>query len=165
MNTSIFQIISNMIFDSQGTRKDERAAEAEIILSALLAFSMILLALFPPAGRILCLVLTGLIIIFYLVEGIRLYSRDNRHNVMAISDVVNYLASALVLIILISNVLWTSNRPSIALIAVLILFISLGANILIMKQEKTRNDHFAIKQIRLVILLVITLILVFTGRN
>jgi hypothetical protein len=153
-----------MIFDSQGTRKDERAAEAEIILSALLAFSMILLALFPPAGRILCLVLTGLIIIFYLVEGIRLYSRENRHNVIAISDIVNYLIVALILLILISSVLWTVNQTVLALIASIILFISIGTNIIIRRQEKARNDHFAIKQIRLVILLVITLILVFTGR-
>jgi hypothetical protein len=154
-----------MIFDSQGTRKDERAAEAEIMLSALLAFSLILLALFPVAGRILCLVLTGLIIIFYLAEGIRLFSTESMQNIMALSDIINYLAAALVLVILISNVLWTGNRLSIGLIAVLILIISLGANILILKREKARNDHFVIKQIRLVILLVITLILVFTEWN
>lgn len=154
-----------MIFDSQGTRKDERAAEAEIILSALLAFSMILLALFPVAGRVLCLISAVSCIFFYAANGFGLLSKDIRHNVTAISDIVNYLVVVLILLILISSVLWTVNQSVLALIASIILFISIGTNIIIRRQEKARNDHFAIKQIRLVTLLVITLILVFTGWN
>jgi hypothetical protein len=152
-----------MIFDSQGTRKDERAAEAEIILSALLAFSMILLALFPTAGRILCMISAGLFIMFYSAQGYRLLIKIIHSDETSAYDWINYFVVVVALAILAVNILWLGNSLLPGLVTMIILLLILFLNFYHKRIDTIRKDHYALKQIRLIMLMVIALILVFTG--
>ena len=152
-----------MIFDSQGTRKDERAAEAEIMLSALLAFSLILLALLPVAGKILCMISAGLFILFYSAQGFRLMVKIIHSDETSAYDSINYFVAIVALAILAVNILWLGNSLLPGLVTLIILLLILLLNVYHKHIDTIRKDHYALKQIRLITLMVIALILVFTG--
>ena len=152
-----------MIFDSQGTRKDERAAEAEIMLSALLAFSLILLALFPAAGKILCMISAGVFILFYSAQGFRLMVKIIHSDETSAYDSINYFVAIVALAMLAVNILWLGNSLLPGLVTLIILLLILLLNVYHKNIDTIRKDHYALKQIRLITLMVIALILVFTG--
>jgi hypothetical protein len=152
-----------MIFNSQGTRKDEWSAEAEIILSALLAFSMILLALLPAVGKILCMISAGLFILFYSAQGFRLMVKIIHSDESSAYDWINYFVAIVALTILSVNILWLGNRLIPGLIALVLILLILFLNFHHKRIDTIRKDHYALKQIRLIILMVIAVILIFTG--
>jgi hypothetical protein len=152
-----------MIFDSQGTRKDERAAEAEIMLSALLAFSLILLALLPAAGKILCMISAGLFILFYSAQGFRLMVKIIHSDETSAYDSINYFVAIVALAMLAVNILWLGNSLLPGLVTLIILLLILFLNVYHKHIDTIRKDHYALKQIRLITLMVIALILILTG--
>lgn len=153
-----------MSVNSQGTtRKDNSATEAEIVLSAFLAFSMILLSIFPQVGRILCFISVGLFILFYSAQGYKLLIKIIHTDETSAYEWLNYFVAVLALAILAVNILWLGNRLIPALITLMLLILIMFLNLHQKRIDKIRKDHYAIKQIRLIILLIIAMILVFTG--
>jgi hypothetical protein len=157
-------IISKMSVNSQGTtRKDNWATEAEITLSAFLAFSMILLSIFPQAGRILCIISAGLFILFYSAQGYRLLIKIIHTDTTSAYDWINYFVAIVALAIIAVNILWLGNSLIPALITLMLLLLIMFLNFHQKRIDTIRKDHYAIKQIRLIVLLVITFILIFTS--
>ena len=155
-----------MISDSKGMmNRDEKAVEAEILLFAILASSMILLTIHPLTGKIMCLISAGLFVLFYITMSYNLLVNSNNENPLIVPNVINYIAAAVVMLLLIMNALWLGNRLVPGLIAVLIPPLCLTINLSKLHLYWNRNNGYALNQIRMIILLALSLILIFAGRN
>lgn len=155
-----------MISDSKDMmNRDEKVVEAEIVLFAILASSMILLTIHPLIGKIMCLISAGLFVLFYLAKGYDLLANNKNENPLLFPDAINYIAAVIVIMMLMLNALFFGNLFVPGLIAVLIPSLCLAMNLSKHHLYWNRNSGFALKQIRMLILLALSLILIFAGRN
>lgn len=141
--------------------REEKAIEAEILLSALLAFSFILLSIIPSAGRIICLVSLGLFTLFYVMRSLLLLTVKIRENHHARQDVINFMGVAIALVILTFDTFLAENRFLLEIIAILIPVICLVLNFVWNRHYVNGIQYYAIIQIRMMILLALALILNF----
>jgi hypothetical protein len=146
-------------------RHDEKAVEIEILLAALLASSMILLSIYPVSGKSLCLVSSGLFILFYLAMGCYGISADKNEKLPVCFGVINHFAAAGVIAALTSNVIWFSNGHELKLIAVLVILACLVMNFSKHRFHRFEKDQYTLKQIRMLVLLALTLIMLFAGSS
>lgn len=155
-----------MIFNIKDIlRQDEKAIEIEILLAALLASSLILLSIYPVSGKNLCLVSSGLFILFYLAMGFSGIAAEKNEKIPLGFGVINHFAAAVVITALASNVIWFSNSHKLKLISILIILSCLVMNFSKHRFQRFENEQYTLKQIRMFILLALSLILLFAGRN
>lgn len=155
-----------MISESKGMmNRDEKAAEAEVFLFALLASSMILLTIHPFIGKVMCLISAGLFVLFYITISCILLAKDKNEKPSEVPDVINYIGAAIVMLLLLLNTLWLGNRFVPGLIAVLIPALCLVMNLSKHHMCWKSNSGYNVKQIRMIILMALSLILIFASRN
>jgi len=114
-------------------------------------------------GKILCMISAGLFILFYSAQGFRLMVKIIHSDESSAYDWINYFVAIVALTILSVNILWLGNRLIPGLIALVLILLILFLNFHHKRIDTIRKDHYALKQIRLIILMVIAVILIFTG--
>ena len=143
----------------------ERVVDIEIVLSVLLASSMILLLMHPPTGQLLCMISVALLILFYIILCFNHFISYKRENSRLVLDGINYLVAAISMILIFINsaFLKTSFIPGV--LAVVLLIVLFVLNLSNMNHYGIRDENYSTKQTRIVVLCALTLMLIFIGKS
>jgi drug/metabolite transporter (DMT)-like permease len=143
-------------------RNKEILTQAEIILSMAVASGMIMLMYYPEIGKATALSAGGLISLLYIYQAFCLAGSQKNYNFQVILDIINLISAAIVILMLATGIIFFRNQLLPELIAGGILVICTILNLSNRHVYKVREDNYAIKQIRLLILFLLAVVLMTT---
>jgi hypothetical protein len=140
----------------------EKFPLTQIMLAVLLAFGMVLMMVHPLAGKITGLISGGLIILLYLLLGIRLMTARNDKSFEVILYIINYFGSAVVMALVVAAVISSQQDTLLAFIAMAVLLICLVLNLANRYIYKIREVNYFFNQGRVFFLALICLLLIIS---
>jgi hypothetical protein len=121
--------------------------------------------MYPLAGHILRLASASLLILLYLVMGYKLLISGIKSNFQLALDEINYFTAAISLILLLANILLFGNDSTVGVIGGSSLCICLAPNLSNRYIYGIRESDYFMKQIRILLLLSLTIAVLLSGRN
>jgi hypothetical protein len=143
-------------------RNKEILTHAEIILSMIVASGMIMLLWFPETGKATALSAAGLISLLYFYQVFCLVWSQKNYNFQVILDIINLISAAVVILVLSTGIIFFRSLLLPDLIAVGILIICIILNLSNRHVYKVWEENYAMKQIRLGILFLLSIVMMTT---
>jgi hypothetical protein len=137
----------------------EKYSFAQLVLAMLMALGMVLTMVHPLAGKIVGLSSGGLIIILYMVLGIRVMIEEKDKSFESTLHIINYFASALTLALIAYAVIFLAYQRLFALLAMPIAFGCLVVNLANRYIYKIRDERYSVSQVRILFLILLCLFL------
>jgi hypothetical protein len=116
----------------------------------------------PLTGKIVELISGGLIILLYLLLGIRLMMARNNQSFEVILYIINYFGWAVAMAFITTLVIWSRNKEMLLLIAIAVLLTCLVLNLANRYIYKIKENNYFFHQGRVFFLALVCLFLLFS---
>jgi hypothetical protein len=140
---------------------EESAVEYELTIVAILSVSMIMTAMFPEIGIIMCYSAAGIFFLYYLFQGITSITFNSSGKHTKTLSGINFFVCASAIALECLNLLFFGNGLLLMLLVLITLSICLAMNYYIKTSHPPFPENFLLMQSRLVFLGFITLMLTF----